>query len=62
VPHYFTNAQYSGCPIGYNCRFSDVTFAQYNSDIDGSHGTIAQTLYSDFGDGKPGSIDLADPQ
>lgn len=58
-PPFFTNSQYFGCPSGYNCRHSDVTFAQYNTGIDGSHGTIAQTLSRGLGDWNAGSIDIA---
>ena len=58
-PPFFTHATYAACPAGYNCRHSDVTFAQYDSGTDGSHGTIAQTTSRGFGDWNAGSTTLA---
>jgi hypothetical protein len=57
-PPFFTNAANTRCPVGYNCRWSDVAFAQYDSGTDGHHGAAAQTLYRGFNNWNPGSLDI----
>jgi hypothetical protein len=57
-PPYFTNAQYSGCPIynpgipstTYKCRWSDVLFVGYNAaGLNRSQGVVATTDYPNSG-------------
>ncbi|HXH41311.1 MAG TPA: hypothetical protein VNN08_21970 [Thermoanaerobaculia bacterium] len=55
-PPAFTNAQNTRCPAGYTCRWSDVTFAQYDAGYNRHQGALAQTVSRAYGNFQTGSI------
>ncbi|HYC88966.1 MAG TPA: hypothetical protein VEO54_07125 [Thermoanaerobaculia bacterium] len=57
-PPFFTNATNTRCPAGWNCRWSDVAFAQYDAGVNRHQGYIAHTYYAGSGVWNPGSIDI----
>jgi hypothetical protein len=57
-PPYFTSAQNTRCPVGNQCRWSDVSFVAYDTGVNRRQGAVAQTLYRGFGPWQAGSIDI----
>jgi hypothetical protein len=57
-PPTFTNAQNTRCPAGYPCRWSDVTFAAYDSGVSRHQGYLAQTTYRGFNNWNAGSTTI----
>lgn len=54
----FTSAYNTRCPVGYPCRWSDVTFVAYDSGVSRHQGYLAQTTYRGFGNWNAGSTTI----
>lgn len=61
-PPFFTNAANTRCPVGWNCRWSDVAFAQYDAGVNRHQGYIAHTYFAGSGVWNAGSIDIVPNQ
>jgi hypothetical protein len=55
-PSFFDYFTYTGCPLTYRCRWSDVLFAAYNAGVSRSQGVVATTTVRGSGLGNSGSI------